>query len=165
MGHCPIGTAQPMPAYFFWGDDDFQLQAAVQALRQQTLDETWASFNYDVIPATVANGPVQALNQAMTPPFGLGKRFVWLQNTSLGQRCPDEILVELERTLPTLPAESVLLLTSPNKPDGRSKFTNSSKVRRHSRICRHSALENRPHSSAGRIGGQGSLPVVSAKNR
>lgn len=111
-----------MPAYFFWGDDDFQLQAAVQTLRQQTLDETWASFNYDVIPAAVANGPVQALNQAMTPPFGLGKRFVWLQNTSLGQRCPDEILVELERTLPTLPAESVLLLTSPNKPDGRSKF-------------------------------------------
>lgn len=111
-----------MPAYFFWGDDDFQLQAAVQALRQQTLDETWASFNYEVIPASVANGPIQALNQAMTPPFGLGKRLVWLQNTPLGQRCPEDILAELDRTLPNLPNESVLLLTSASKPDGRSKL-------------------------------------------
>ncbi|MBD2424372.1 DNA polymerase III subunit delta [Phormidium sp. FACHB-1136] len=111
-----------MPAYFFWGDDDFQLQAAVQALRQETLDEAWASFNYEVFPPSVANGPIQALNQVMTPPFGLGKRLVWLQNTALGQRCPDEVLAELERTLPGLPSESVLLLTSAAKPDGRSKF-------------------------------------------
>jgi DNA polymerase III subunit delta len=111
-----------MPAYLFWGDDDFQLQAAVQDLRHKTLDEAWASFNYEVIPPAVVNGPIQALNQAMTPPFGLGQRLVWLQNTSLGQRCPDEVLMELERTLPALPQESVLLLTSPNKPDGRSKF-------------------------------------------
>jgi DNA polymerase III subunit delta len=111
-----------MPTHFFWGDDDFQLQAAVQELRQQTLDADWASFNYEVIPPTAANGPIQALNQAMTPPFGLGQRLVWLQNTALGQRCPEEVLAELERTLPTLPATTVLLLTSPNKPDGRSKF-------------------------------------------
>jgi DNA polymerase-3 subunit delta len=111
-----------MPAYFFWGDDDFQLQAAVQNLRQKTLDADWASFNYDVIPPTVANGPVQALNQAMTPPFGPGQRLVWLQNTSLGQRCPEPVLAELERTLPTLPDTTVLLLTSASKPDGRSKF-------------------------------------------
>jgi DNA polymerase-3 subunit delta len=111
-----------MPAYFFWGDDDFQLQAAVHTLRQQILDEDWASFNYEVFPPSVANGPIQALNQAMTPPFGLGKRLVWLQETTLGQRCSEDMLAEFERTLPNLPSESVLLLTSANKPDGRSKF-------------------------------------------
>lgn len=111
-----------MPAYFFWGDDDFQLQAAVHTLRQQTLDDAWVSFNYEVFPASVANGPIQALNQAMTPPFGLGKRLVWLQETTLGQRCSEEVLAEFERTLPNLPEDSVLLLTSASKPDGRSKF-------------------------------------------
>lgn len=112
-----------MPAYYFWGDDDFALQKAVQTLRQRTLNEAWASFNYDVVPAEVASGPSQALNQAMTPPFGEGQRLVWLANTSLGQRCPEPVLAEFERTLPQLPDTSVLLLTSTAKPDGRAKFT------------------------------------------
>jgi DNA polymerase-3 subunit delta len=112
-----------MPAYFFWGEDDFRLQDAVRTLRQKTLNPDWASFNYEVIPPEVVNGPILALNQAMTPPFGLGQRLVWLQNTSLGQRCPAEVLAELERTLPHLPDTSVLLLTSPSKPDGRGKLT------------------------------------------
>ncbi|WP_035985091.1 DNA polymerase III subunit delta [Leptolyngbya sp. KIOST-1] len=112
-----------MPAYYFWGDDDFALQQAVQDLRQRTLDDAWASFNYDVIATDAANGPTQALNQAMTPPFGQGQRLVWLQNTSLGQRCPESTLAEFERTLPQLPDTAVLLLTSLAKPDGRAKFT------------------------------------------
>jgi DNA polymerase-3 subunit delta len=112
-----------MPAYYFWGDDDFALRTAVRDLRQRTLDETWASFNYDVIPADAPNGPAQGLNQAMTPPFGQGQRLVWLANTGLGQRCSEAVLAEFERTLPQLPETSVLLLTSVNKPDGRSKFT------------------------------------------
>ncbi|WP_017301057.1 DNA polymerase III subunit delta [Nodosilinea nodulosa] len=112
-----------MPAHYFWGDDEFALQNAVKALRQSTLDEAWASFNYDVIPADVVNGPTLALNQAMTPPFGQGQRLVWLQNTGLGQRCPEELLSEFERTLPQLPETTVLLLTSTAKPDGRAKFT------------------------------------------
>ncbi|MFZ4641052.1 MAG: DNA polymerase III subunit delta [Nodosilinea sp.] len=111
-----------MPAYFFWGDNEFELQAAIRALRQQVVDVNWVNFNCDVIPPSLVNGPVQALNQAMTPPFGLGQRLVWLQDTALGQRCPEDVLVELERTLPVLPTTTVLLLSSPNKPDGRSKF-------------------------------------------
>lgn len=112
-----------MPAYYFWGDDEFALQNAVKALRQRTLDDAWASFNYDVIAADAASGPSQALNQAMTPPFGQGQRLVWLQNTSVGQRCPEAVLSEFERTLPQLPETTVLLLTSTAKPDGRAKFT------------------------------------------
>jgi DNA polymerase III subunit delta len=112
-----------MPAYYFWGDDDFALQRAIADLRQRTLDAAWASFNYDAIAPDAPNGPAQALNQAMTPPFGQGQRLVWLQNTSLGQRCPEPLLAEFERTLPQLPETTVLLLTSIAKPDGRAKFT------------------------------------------
>ena len=112
-----------MPVYYFWGDDEFRLQEAVRNLRHQTLDPAWASFNYDVISPEAANAPMQALNQAMTPPFGLGQRLVWLQNTGLGQRCPEEVLAEFQRTLPTLPETTVLLLTSASKPDGRAKLT------------------------------------------
>jgi DNA polymerase-3 subunit delta len=112
-----------MPAYYFWGDDDFALQNAVYTLRQRTLDEAWASFNYEVILPDAAGGLSQALNQAMTPPFGAGRRLVWLQNTTLGQRCPEPVLAEFERTLPKLLDTSVLLLTSTAKPDGRAKFT------------------------------------------
>ncbi len=111
-----------MPAYFFWGDNEFERQGAILALQRRTLEDAWVSFNYHVIPPTVANGPIAALSQAMTPPFGGGQRLVWLQDTTLGQRCPEEVLRELERTLPMLPATTVLLLSSANKPDGRSKF-------------------------------------------
>lgn len=111
-----------MPVHFYWGDDDFRLQQAISTLKQQTLDPAWASFNYEVYAADGVDAAISALNQAMTPPFGQGQRLVWLQETSLGQRCPESILAELERTLPQLPKTTVLLLTSRSKPDGRAKF-------------------------------------------
>ncbi|MEL6470143.1 MAG: DNA polymerase III subunit delta [Cyanobacteria bacterium J06623_4] len=112
-----------MPIYFFWGADEFRLKKAVIALRDRTLDPDWASFNYDRIAPDTPDAPIQALNQAMTPPFGLGQRFVWLFDTSLGQRCSEAVMEELSRTLPAVPENVVLLLTSPNKPDGRLKST------------------------------------------
>ena len=112
-----------MPIYFYWGGDDFRLNQAVANLRDRALDPHWASFNYDKIPSEQADGPVQALNQAMTPPFGMGKRFVWLQEATVCQRCSEALLQELERTLPVIPDTSVLLFTSQNKPDGRLKST------------------------------------------
>ncbi|MEL6455554.1 MAG: DNA polymerase III subunit delta, partial [Cyanobacteria bacterium J06623_5] len=112
-----------MPVYFFWGADEFRLKKAVMALRDCALDPDWASFNYDRIAPDLADAPIQALNQAMTPPFGLGQRFVWLFDTSLGQRCSEAVMEELSRTLPAVPENVVLLLTSANKPDGRLKST------------------------------------------
>ena len=112
-----------MPVYYFWGDDEFRLKKAVAALRDRTLDPDWASFNFDRIAPESADAPMQALNQAMTPPFGMGKRFVLLADTTLGQRCSDEVMVEMTRTLPMVPETTVLLLTSTNKPDGRLKST------------------------------------------
>ncbi len=112
-----------MSIYLYWGDDDFALERAAMALRDRTLDPQWASFNYDKFSPDQADALVQCLNQAMTPPFGMGDRFIWLLDTTICQRCPEPILVELERTLPVLPSTSVLLLTTRQKPDGRLKST------------------------------------------
>lgn len=112
-----------MPVYFFWGEDDFQLNQTIASLRDRALDAAWASFNYDKISGDDAEGPVTALNQAMTPAFGAGQRFIWLADTTLGQRCGETMLQELERTLPQLPETSVLVMSNRQKPDGRAKFT------------------------------------------
>lgn len=112
-----------MPIYYFWGEDDFQLAQAIATLRDRALDPVWLSFNYDKLPGEDSEAPMSALNQAMTPPFGAGKRFVWLANTALGQRCPEAVLSELGRTLPQIPHTSVLVMSSRQKPDGRAKFT------------------------------------------
>ena len=112
-----------MPIYYYWGDNEFAIASAVQKLRDRTVDPNWASFNYtQYVPDTVG-AAIEALNQAMTPPFGNGSRLVWLVNTTIGQQCPEELLIELKRTLPVIPETSVLLLTSPNKLDGRLKST------------------------------------------
>lgn len=112
-----------MPICVYWGDDDFAIARAVEALRLQTLDAAWSSFNYDKISPDQPDSVIQGLNQAMTPPFGAGKRLVWLVDSPLLQRCPEDWLVELEHTLPKLSETSVLLLTGRSKPDGRLKST------------------------------------------
>jgi DNA polymerase III subunit delta len=113
-----------MPIYYFWGADEFRLKKAVRDLCDRNLDPTWASFNYDKIPAEQGdNGIMSALNQAMSSPFGMGKRIVWLEETPLAQRCSEPVLKELERTLGEIPDTTLLLFTSTNKPDGRIKST------------------------------------------
>ncbi|WP_353929068.1 DNA polymerase III subunit delta [Okeanomitos corallinicola TIOX110] len=112
-----------MPIYVYWGEDDFAMEKAVTALRDRVLDPLWTSFNYTTFPPDQGDAAVQALNQAMTPAFGAGGRLVWLVNTTLCQQCPENVLAELQRTLPVIPDSSFLLLTSRNKPDERLKGT------------------------------------------
>lgn len=112
-----------MGIYFYWGEDSFAIAQAVKTLKQQTLDPMWESFNFDKLLPEQSDAIVQALNQAMTPPFGTGKRLVWLAETTLAQRCPEEVLTELDRTFSALPESTTLLLTSSTKPDGRLKST------------------------------------------
>ena len=111
-----------MSVYLFWGDDDFALDRAVKDLRDRTLNPDWASFNYDKLPPD-SDAVIQGINLALTPPFGAGQRLVWLADTTLCQRCSEDLLSELERSLPTLPDTTVLLLTTSSKPDGRIKST------------------------------------------
>jgi DNA polymerase III subunit delta len=112
-----------MPIYVYWGEDDFALDKAVALLRDRILDPVWTSFNYTVLTPEQSDVSIQALNLVMTPPFGSGGRLVWLANTNIFQQCPDNVLAELERTLPAIPENSFLLLTSSSKPDERLKST------------------------------------------
>ncbi|MFP4222053.1 MAG: DNA polymerase III subunit delta [Phormidium sp.] len=112
-----------MAIYVYWGEDEFACDRAVQRLRDRSLDPAWGSFNFDKIPADTPDATIEGLNQAMTPPFGGGKRLVWLVNSPILQQCSQEIQKNLERTLPQLPESSVLLLTSRKKPDQRLKST------------------------------------------
>ncbi len=112
-----------MTIYLYWGEDDFAMTQAVRQLRDSILDPSWVSFNYDKISPDQPESVIQGLNQAMTPPFGMGGRLVWLVETPVCQQCSENLLVELERTLPLVPEESILLLTTRNRPDGRLKST------------------------------------------
>jgi DNA polymerase-3 subunit delta len=112
-----------MPIYLYWGTDDFAIAQAIKTLREQVLDPAWVSFNYNKISPEQSDAITQGLNQAMTPPFGAGSRLTWLADTTLCQRCPDDLLSEIERTFSSLPDASILLLTSQTKPDSRLKVT------------------------------------------
>lgn len=112
-----------MPIYFYWGEDDYAIQKAVASLRDRIVDPLWESFNYTSLPPDQSDAIIQGLNQAMTPPFGSGGRLVWLVDTTLCQHCSEDVLSELKRTLAVIPENSILLLTSRNKPDGRLKST------------------------------------------
>lgn len=112
-----------MPIYLYWGDDDYALQQAVANLRKSALDPQWASFNYDKISPEQPDAAIVALNQAMTPAFGAGQRFVWLVDTTIFQHCSEDLLAELERSLPVIPESSVFLMTTRTKADGRLRST------------------------------------------
>jgi DNA polymerase-3 subunit delta len=111
-----------MPTYLFWGDDDFAIAQAVKELRQAVLDSDWQQFNYEKIPGDAPDAARQALNQALTPPFGLGGRLVWLEGSTACQHCPEDLFAQFQRTLPAIPPNCHLLLTSVKKPDGKLKL-------------------------------------------
>ena len=112
-----------MPIYLYWGEDDFAIAQAIKEIQTTTVDPGWSSFNYHKITPDQPEAVTQALNQAMTPPFGMGKRLVWLADTPIPQQCSQQTTSELERTLPTIPDTTIFLLTSKHKPDARLKST------------------------------------------
>lgn len=112
-----------MPIYFFWGEDDFALNRAIQEIKAKVVDPQWLSFNYDKISGSESTALITALNQAMSPVFATGKRLVWLVNTTIGQQCSQDIVSELERTLPQIPEDVYLIFSAQKKPDGRLKST------------------------------------------
>ena len=116
-----------MPAYLFWGEDDFSIAREVAKLQEQVLDPNWLQFNYHQLPGDRPEHIQEGLNQTMTPVFGMGERLVWLKDTTVFQQCSADLLTELERTLPVIPATSHLLFTSSKKPDGRLKSTKLAK--------------------------------------
>ncbi len=112
-----------MPIYFYWGEDDFSLAIAVKKLKESILDPDWVQFNYQKIAGENPESMIEALNLAMTPVFGIGERLIWLNDTTICQNCPPNILSELERSVTKIPSTSHLLLTNTKKPDRRLKST------------------------------------------
>ena len=112
-----------MPIYFYWGEDDFTLNQAVHHLSDRVLDPSWVSFNFEKISGDQSDATQQALNQAMTPPFGFGDRVVWVVESTLGQQCPEPLLAKLKEVGSAIPGNNHLLFTSSKKLDGRLKST------------------------------------------
>ncbi|MEM1367485.1 MAG: DNA polymerase III subunit delta [Cyanobacteria bacterium P01_H01_bin.15] len=112
-----------MPVYLYWGEDDFAIERAVAQIRQQVIDPQWEQFNFDKFTDSNGDSAISALNQAVTPPFGMGGRLVWLTDTQIANHCAERVLAELERTLPAIPANVTLLLTTFKKIDKRLKST------------------------------------------
>lgn len=112
-----------MTTYFFWGEDDYKINATLKKLKSELLDPMWIDFNYIKVNAASDQQVIEALNQASTSPFGIGDRLTWLSDTTIAQKCSESLLAELERTLNHLPDNSHLIFTSSSKPDGRIKST------------------------------------------
>lgn len=127
-----------MPTYVYWGEDDFARNRAVLDLKEKTLDPDWASFNFDRIPPDQPDGVLAALTQAMTPPFGMGNRLVWLVDPPFFSQCPEGVTQELARSLPQIPDTSVLVMTHSSKPNGRFKATKL--LQKHAEIKEFSAI-------------------------
>jgi DNA polymerase-3 subunit delta len=109
-----------MPVYWFWGDDEFARDRAVEQLRDSVLDPGWAAFNSHRLAGEAI---IEGLNQALTPAFGTGDRVVWIANAQLGRQCSQAVLTELERALPQIPESTHLVLTATDKPDRRLRTT------------------------------------------
>ncbi len=112
-----------MGIYLYWGEDDFAIAKAVEKLQAKVLDPDWLQFNYHLFSGEGIENTIEALNEVMTPVFGMGEKLVWLRNTTIMQQCSGDLLAELQRTLPVVPENCHLLLTTAKKPDGRLKST------------------------------------------
>jgi DNA polymerase III subunit delta len=123
LDHTTYATNHTMTTYFYWGDDEYQISQAAKKLQNSLIDPAWRDFNFVKTIAGSDSQIIEGLNQASTPPFGMGNRLTWLAETSIAQRCSEVVLAELERTLAHLPSESCLLFTASSKPDGRLKST------------------------------------------
>jgi len=112
-----------MPIYLYWGEDDFAMSQAISTLKNENLDRDWLQFNFDKLAGDKEDSILSALMQVMTPPFGSGNRFVWLFETNICQSCSEELLNQLEKTIPQIPDTTHFLLTTSKKPDARLKST------------------------------------------
>lgn len=147
-----------MTVYFFWGEDDFAIAQAVDQIKQTVLDPAWLSFNFQNYDGSKEDSTIEALNEVMTPPFGMGGRLVYLTDTTFCNSCSDALFQELQRTLKVVPEQCHLLITSRKKPDQRLKSTKflqeAAKVREYSPIppWQTEALTDRVRRTAQEIG-------------
>ena len=112
-----------MGIYFFWGEDDFGIIQNIQKLKKEIIDPDWVQFNYSKVREENGYSILEVLSQVITPPFGAGGKFIWLEESSIFQQCSDDVIFEMERLFPSIPEHSSLVLTSNKKPNKRLKST------------------------------------------
>ncbi len=112
-----------MPIHLIWGDDAAALEHAIESLISEVIDPAWSSINLSRLDGADSGQATQALEEARTPPFGGGDRIVLLQRSPFCNACPSELSDRFENTLELIPATSHLVLSNPNKPDGRLRTT------------------------------------------
>jgi DNA polymerase-3 subunit delta len=112
-----------MPIHLIWGDDAAAQEHAIESLISEVIDPAWSSINLSRLDGADSGQASQALEEARTPPFGGGDRIVLLQRSPFCNACPSELSDRFENTLELIPATSHLVLSNPNKPDGRLRTT------------------------------------------
>ncbi len=111
-----------MPAYIYWGDDDYLIERNINKLRSTVVHPDCQIFNFSRYPFGEDNLSA-ALNDILTPPIGSGERLVLLSNCGELRTIDEATTFALERTLVNLPETNHLLLTSQSKLDSRLKST------------------------------------------
>ncbi len=110
-----------MPIYLYWGDDNFVINQQVSNLKKENLDSNWLQFNFQKFSGDKAEYIEEALIEVMTAPFGSGNRLVLIENTTIFTQCSEDLLIQLQKTLPQIPATTHLLFISNKKPNNRLK--------------------------------------------
>jgi DNA polymerase-3 subunit delta len=96
------------PLYFFFGEEDFLLEEAVEALKQSTLDEASRGFNLDMFYGGECDGKDIVSYASMFPMMGERKVVILRDFDKLSNK---EVLIPyIERPSPT----TVLLIISAN---------------------------------------------------
>ncbi len=107
-----------MPVYLFWGEDGYRRDQAAIQLRERVVAPAWSDFNFQRFGTDAL---IDALNLAVTLPFGSGGRLVVVEEAQVFSQCPEGVATELARTLSCIPPTNHLLFTLTSKPDGRLK--------------------------------------------
>ncbi len=112
-----------MPIHLIWGDDSAASERAIDLLITEIIDPTWLSINLSRLDGADLPQASKALEEVRTPPFGNGGRVVLVKRSPFCNGCPNELVAIFEDVLELIPEQTHLILTHPNKPDGRLKTT------------------------------------------
>lgn len=109
-----------MPVRLIYGEDTYSISKRVEQLIKDVTTQEWEIFNYIQVDCKTAAIP-QIITEVMTIPLGEGGKIVHITDGTIFNKCSDEVISSLEENLSKLPKQNLLLITSKNKPDGRSK--------------------------------------------
>ncbi len=112
-----------MPIQLIWGNDLAASDRAIESLINQIIDPSWNSINLSRLDGSDINQTKRALEEACTPPFGIGGRIVLLKRSPICNNCTSEISEIFEKMITLIPQNTFLILNNVNKPDKRLKST------------------------------------------